>query len=181
MQENSIATKIALLAKEGDARFLEIGRLLRDYYDTLEGEEGLKGKALKTILKGARISRRRAFYWMEIDRVYRERGINPKRLIQIGWTKLSLVAKLVDDDDVEEWLSFLEGATADAIRAFLKGQELPAYRLTFKLSKAQYEIIAGTLLANGAFLTSGAGLANKELALLKICRTLKKAWDAGIT
>lgn len=174
MQMDGIGGKVAKLAKEGDARFLEIGKLLRDFYDNLTDEDGSKEEALRQILKGAKISRRRALYWIEIDRIYGDLGIPPERLVQIGWTKLSLAAKYVDDDNVEAWLSFIEKGTADALRAFLKGQELPAHTLTFKLSDKQYGLIAGTLLTNGAYLTSGAGLGNKELALMRVCTKANK-------
>ena len=44
LMQIDIAEKIAELAKEGDARFLEIGKLLREFYDSLDGEEVLKGE-----------------------------------------------------------------------------------------------------------------------------------------
>ena len=178
MQMDNIAKKVAKLAKEGDARFLEIGKLLRDFYDALAEEDGNKGEALRDLLKGTKISRRRAFYWIEIDRVYGELGVKPERLVKIGWTKLSLAAKYVDDENIEAWLSFIEKGTADALRAFLKGQDLPAHTLTFKLSDKQYGLIAGTLLTHGAYLTSGAGLGNKESALMMVCARASKAMMA---
>lgn len=174
MQMDNVAKKVAKLAKEGDARFLEIGKVLRDFYDSISDEDGSKGEALRTLLKGTKISRRRAFYWIEIDRVYGDLGVPPARLAQIGWTKLSLVTKYVDDDTIDAWLSFIEKGTADALRAFLKGQDLPAHTLTFKLSDKQYGLIAGTLLTNGAYLTSGAGLSNKETALMLVCAKANK-------
>ena len=180
MQADSIGEKVVKLAKEGDVRFLEIGKLLRDFYDNLTDEDGTKGEALRHLLKGTKISRRRAFYWIEIDRVYGELGVKPERLADIGWTKLSLAAKHIDDENVEAWLSVMEKGTADGLRALLKGLDLPSHTLTLKLSDAQYGIVAGTMLASGAYLTPSAGLANKEVALLKICRIVQKAWKAGI-
>ena len=181
MQIDAISKKIGALAKEGDARFLEIGKLLREFYDALAEEDGPKNEALAKLLSGTKIARRRAFYWMEIDRIYGELKVPRKRLIGVGWTKLSIIAKHVHDDTIEAWLNFAEKSTADELKAMLQGKELPAHTLTFKLSDNQYGVIAGTLLGNGAYLTSGAGLANKEMALLKICKTLHKAWQAGIT
>ncbi len=40
MQTDAISKKIGVLAKERDARFLEIGRILREFYDTLAEEGG---------------------------------------------------------------------------------------------------------------------------------------------
>lgn len=181
MQMDAISKKIGVLAKEGDARFLEIGKILREFYDTLTEEDGPKKKALAQILSGSKIARRRAFYWIEIDRVYSELKVPRKRLIEVGWTKLSVIAKHVDHDSIEAWLNFAEKSTAEELKAMLSGKALPAHTLTLKLTEKQYGVIAGTLLANGAYLTSGAGLANKEMALLKICKTVHKAWQAGIT
>ena len=180
MQFSNVAKSIAQLAKEGDARFLEIGKLLRELYDELDGEDGLKGDVLAKILKGTGISRRRAFYWIEIDRVFGQLKVSPVRLARIGWTKLSLITKRVDDENIGAWLDFVEKGTADALRAFLKGQELPAHTMVLKLSDKQYGFIAGTLLANGAYLTSGAGLGNKELALMRVCARANKAMHAGL-
>lgn len=179
MKTDAFAKKIGTLAKEGDARFLEIGKLLRTYYEELS-EEDEKGEVLKGLLKGTKISRRRAFYWMEVDKVFGQFDIPAQRLVDIGWTKLSLIAKQVDADNLEAWLKIAGDKTADELRAFLNDQEPPAHVLRFKLSSQQYAVIAGTLMANGAYMVSGAGLANKEKALLKVCRTVRKAWDAGI-
>lgn len=180
MQTEQAANKIAILAKEGDARFLEIGKILRVFYESLSGADGPKTEALKDLLKGTKIARRRALYWMEFDRVYGDLGVLRERLAAIGSIKLSLVAGEVDIDTIDALLNFIEPRTTDNIRAFLKNQEPPAHVLRFKLSDKQYSVIAGTLLANGAYLTSDAGLANKELALMKICPTVRKAWDTGI-
>ncbi len=179
MKPDALAQKIGTLAKEGDARFLEIGKLLRAYYEELS-EEDEKGEVLKALLKGAKISRRRAFYWMKIDKVFGQLDVPPQRLVDIGWTKLSLIAKQIDADNLEGWLKLAENNTADGLRALLKEQELPEHTLRFKLTKKQYSVVAGTLLANGAYLTAGAGMGNKENALLRVCRTVRKAWDAGI-
>ena len=181
MQAKSFSTKIAELAAEGDARFLEIGSLLREFYDELTDSDGPKNEALAKVLAGTKIARRRAFYWIEIDRVYGELKVPRKRLIEVGWTKLSVIAKHVDHDSIDAWLNFAEKSTAEELKAMLSGKALPTHTLTFKLTEKQYGAIAGTLLANGAYLTAGAGLANKEMAFLKICKTLHKAWQAGIT
>lgn len=179
MKTDAFAKKIGALAKEGDARFLEIGKLLRSYYEELSGQDE-KGEVLKALLKGTKISRRRAFYWMEVDKVFGEFDIPAQRLVDIGWTKLSLIAKQIDAGNLEAWLKLAENNTADGLRALLNDQEPPEHILRFKLTSQQYAVIAGTLMANGAYMVSGAGLANKEKALLKVCRIVRKAWDAGI-
>lgn len=174
--------EVVELAKQGDAKFLQIARILRELSDTLAASPGPdKMKPFEDCLKKARIGRRRAFYLIEIDRVYGQMPVPRKRLAAIGWTKLGLMAKYVEPDHANEWLKLAETSTAEQLRAFLVGKDLPSHTLTFKLSNQQYSIIAGTLLANGGYLTSGAGIANKEAALVKICRTLQKAWQAGIT
>lgn len=180
MQTDTLIKTIAALSQETDSRFLEIGKLLRAFYEDLAGEEGAKSQALAEILAGTGIARRRAYYWIEIDRVFSKLDVPAQRLKAIGWTKLSLIAKHVDAVSLEAWLTFAEKNTVEELTALLKDQEPPAHTLRFKLTDKQYAVVAGTLLSNGAYLTAGAGLANKELALMKICRTVAKAWKHGI-
>lgn len=180
MQTDEMIKKIMEYDKEGDSRFLEVGKLLRGFYDSLDGEDGMKSHALAELLKSTGIARRRAYYWIEIDRVFSELDVPTQRLTAIGWTKLGIIAKHVDAVSLEAWLTFAEKNTVEELNALLKDQEPPAHTLRFKLTEKQYAIVAGTLLGNGAYLTAGAGLANRELALMKICRTVHKAWKQGI-
>lgn len=179
---DEMTEEVIELAKQGDAKFLQIARILRELSDTLAAGPGPdKQKPLEDCLKKAKIGRRRAFYLIEIDRVYGQMPVPKKRLAAIGWTKLGLMAKYVEPDHADAWLAFAEKSTVEQLKAFLAGKDLPSHTLTFKLSNQQYSIIAGTLLANGAYLTSGAGLANKEAALTKICHVIQKSWQAGIS
>ena len=59
----------------------------------------------------------------------------------------------------------------------LSGEQI-SYKLRF--AGKQYGIFAGTLLANGAYLTGGAGLANKEVAMMRVVTVVRKAFKAGI-
>jgi hypothetical protein len=49
MQMDAISKKIGALAKEGDARFLEIGKILREFYDALTEDDVPKNEALLAI------------------------------------------------------------------------------------------------------------------------------------
>jgi hypothetical protein len=182
MMIDEMTEEVIQLAKVGDAKFLQLAKVLRELYDTLTAEPGLsKLKQFDDCLMKARISRRRAFYWIEIDRVYGPMKVSRKRLADVGWTKLSLMARYVEPAQIDGWLKVAETSTADELRAFLAGKDLPTHTMTFKLSEKQHGVIAGTLLANGAYLTGRAGIANKEAALVKVCRTIAKAWKAGVT
>ena len=179
---DKMTEEVVTLAKKGESHFLQIARVLRELYETLTADPAVPNlDAYEACLKKAKIGRRRAIYWIEIDRVYGPMNISAKRLSAIGWTKLSTMAKHVEADHIDDWLKFAENNTVEEMRASLAGKDNPTYTLTFKLDKDQYAVIAGTLLGNGAYLTNSAGLANKEMALLKICKTLHRAWKAGIT
>ena len=182
MTIDEMTDELRQLSKELDTNFIELARLLRDLRDTLAVEGSVGGlPTFFDCIKAAKISRRRSYYLIEIDRVYGPLKLPRQRLAAIGWTKLSLMAGYVDAAEIEAWLKLAENSTAQGLRTFLAGKDLSNKTITLKLTDTQYSVIAGTLLANGAYLTAGAGLGNKEAALMNICHTLHKAWKAGIT
>ena len=182
MTIDEMTGEVVQLAKEGDAHFLQLAKVLRELHDTLTGEGGLPNlEALDQCIKKARISKRKAYYLIEIDQVYGPMKTSRKRLAAVGWTKLGVIAKYVEEKTIGDWLKMAEENTVEYIKSFLASKEPATQVLTLRLTDAQYSLISGTLLANGAYLTGGAGIANKEAALMKVCRTLQKAWKVGIT
>ena len=45
MQTDEMIKNIMENGKEDDSRFLEVGKLLRAFYDELDGEDGMKSQA----------------------------------------------------------------------------------------------------------------------------------------
>ena len=169
------------LAKRVDIHFIDLASSLRQLHELFTQTPDVKQPVtFDECLEKIGVSKRRAFYLIDVDRTFSTLKIAPSRLTHIGWTKLSLMTRIVNSKNVEKLLTHAETKTVDEFRAYISGVEPPTHTLVFKLTKDQYGVIAGALLVNGAYLTSGAGLANKEISLMKLCRTLRKAWDAGI-
>ena len=127
----------------------------------------------------AGIGKRKAAYLIEIDKVYGPLDIPMKRLTAIGWTKLSVMAKHIDPTNLDDWLKLAETNTVEQIEDFLAGKDAAPNKVTLRFNDKDYAVFSGSLLANGAYLTPGGGIANKEPALLKIMQFQHKAWKAG--
>ena len=180
MTIDETAQEMLQLAKEMDSNFLQLSKLLRELHNSLT-DEGWNDKAevFDTCLKKAGIGRRRAYYLMDIDRVFGPMNISKRRLSAIGWTKLGLIAKRVGEQDIEGWLTIAETSTAAELRAFLSGNALPSTTITLKLTEKQFDVIADMMMAFGAHLTIGKGLVNREKAMLKMVDFIRKAKDEG--
>lgn len=156
----------------GSNRFLEMGRRLRAFYLALPYGEH-KSKALNELLKDTKVSRRSAMYWIDIDRIYSRYKIPDARLARIGWSKLSIMARHVNAQTIEDWLSFAECNTTNAIHARIRKAEPARHHVVFKLSAAEKALLTAALVANGAQVTGSRNLFNKEAALLELCRRFK--------
>lgn len=152
-----------------DNRFLEIGRQLRAFCDALPPGKK-KFQALDELLKDVNVQRRRAIYWIEIDRIYSCFGVPRERLARIGWTKLSIMAKHIDGENAEDWLAFAERSTTHELRARVRKSVPTRHQIVFKLTAAQNAILIAALTSGGARRKSSRSLANKEAALMELCR-----------
>jgi hypothetical protein len=169
------APDLSALAQEKDkARFLSIGRILTQFCAEIYHYRG-RMDALDSALRGTGISRRRALYWMEIDRIYSRLSLSPERLSRIGWTKLSILARYVDQYNIEGWLDFAEANSVIALRSELRGLEVAERALVLKLRADDYDLVMRVLLSNGARIRGSTQVEMKEEALLKICRGALRA------
>jgi hypothetical protein len=148
------------LCQHGNSHGLESNKDLSDF---------------RSCLKKAGISKRKGYYLLVIDRVYPPLKIPRERLIAIGWTKLGFLAKYTDEEQLELMLEAAESQTVEELKAFLAGRDPPTDVVTLRFTSQQYGIFAGLLLSNGAYLLTGGGLANKEMALMKVASVVGKA------
>lgn len=180
MTLDEMAAEIAWLAQEFDEKFLPLAKALREFRDALLGQGKTDPFGLfDAVCKNAGIGRRKAFYLIEIDRIYGTLNIPMHRLTAIGWTKLCVMAKHIDPQDLEEWLKLGETHTVAEIRDILAGEDATPNWVTLRFSNANYAVFRSALIANGALLTSGGGLAGKEPAILKIVEFQVKALKSG--
>ena len=96
-----------------------------------------------------------------------------ERLVDVGWTKLAVIAENCAPEEMEEALALAETATAKELPALLKGapRKAKARTVQLRLTPRQYDQFAAVLLANGARRPKkGRGLSGKEKALMELVR-----------
>jgi hypothetical protein len=178
---NELAKDVELLAKDAEDNFLQLASAVRKLYDFAQDNNPKKTIAdFKHSLKKAGIGTRKGYYLLLIDRVYPPLNIPRQRLTAIGWTKLGLLAKYTEEEQLEDMLEAAETQTVEELKAFIAGREPATDVVTLRFTAKQYGIFAGLLLANGAYLSSGGGLSNKEMAMMKVASVVGKAFKAGI-
>jgi len=148
------------------------------YYDLIEDEFLMKARYFRKVQdetpeKFASIAeqcgedRRTAYYFAQIDRTFSQFDVDNKRLSRVGWTKLQLIAKHINQDNCEELLTIAEATSTHDLTLMMRGEKpVKGTRVvTLYLKARQYKIFSQAVLAHGGS-KSGSGLANKETALI---------------
>lgn len=161
------------LLEDYERRFLELGAALR----------AMKASASPTfsqILKEPSLGRRRAYYFMEIDRVFGAMPAHHKRLTKLGWSKCALVARHAHGDNLEELLHLAEVSTVQELRSLFgkPGGGRGARALLLQWEPMDFQYVRRVLLENGAYETS-RGMRNKEVALLRALAKIPPAQGVG--
>jgi hypothetical protein len=179
MTINTLAKDVINLAKAGDDHFLDLASRLRELHDLLTDDEGRSNlDAFADCIRRAGISRRKAYYLIEIDQVYGPMKVSRKRLAMTGWTKLGIIAKYVTARNLSHWLETADSCTAEELKAHVASRGTPGRPLTFRLSDTEFDVVVGALLLHGARLAGkGRGatprLRNKNHALVDIIRSIQ--------
>ena len=143
-----------------DMDFLEMGRLL-----ALALASG--GAAFEHRRQMLGLGLRRARYFVRVWNAFGSLDVDREMLLAVGWTKLQLVAHVVNSRNVGAWLVFLLNHSYQEARRVVDGK-LPLeklHALMFYLLPAEYEIVAAGLVKFGAIHEKGA-LIDKERALV---------------
>ena len=158
----AIYARALKLAQNPDEHFIELGRLLLQIHEDHR-------PLLRGWIKRSGISRRKAYYLIEIARVFGGYGIKPERLAAIGWTKLQIIAPHVHPETVTDLLAMAETMTARRLKAeFRTDLETSDTRcVLFYFSPDDYARLEAVLLMRGAG-KFGRGLADKEKALMRL-------------
>ncbi len=111
---------------------------------------------------------RTARYPANIDRAYRYLRVPRHRLISIGWTKLAMLADVIDQKNCEELLTLAETFTIQESALILRGREpVEGTRcVLLYLTPPEYAVFETAVVTHGGART-GRGLFNKEAALIK--------------
>jgi hypothetical protein len=150
--------------------FLELGKTLRQLIDK-------DGDLFQKFIDKSAIKRRKAYYLVEVSRIFDPLPVSRNRLRKIGWTKLQIIGANTTKENVQEMLELAENNTAQQLTALMRGEKpVPnAHCVLMYFSPAQYKELEEALLANGGS-RSGRGILNKEKALIA---ALKKGRGAA--
>src|SRR3546814_4960055 len=89
---------------------------------------------------------RKAFYLIAIDRAFSELPVPKARLADIGWTKLHVLAPIVDHENYEDLLSKAEACSVRDLEAVVRGKMSTApdgiRSIQFRLRRDHYEALS---------------------------------------
>lgn len=163
---NPLVVDVLFFLAKFEERFLELGAQLLK----LKEESPADFKALTAL---PQLGRRKAYYLIAVSKAFGDYSHLRQRLMQVGWTRLSLIAPYVTKENVEDALQFAEANTVWAIQQALKGKVLPvgARSVLLHFSPEQFAFFGQEIVKHGAT-RNGDGFNDKEEAIVT---ALKKA------
>ena len=160
-EENGLFFATLLLLARKNDEFLTLAANLRLLYETAPDD-------FRELAKHKLLGRRKAYYLVQIDRVFGADKSMHVRLNRVGWTKLQIIAPFVTKDNRAALLALAEAHTAVNLKAIVRGQApiLGGRTVVLHFTKKQFAAFAAAILAHGA-VKNGDGFADKEQALIK--------------
>ena len=172
LKTEDLFDKAMTLSKNVDDTFLELGRTLRQLLDR-------EPQRFQEIVAKSDLGRRKAYYLVEVSRVFDPLQVSRARLKKVGWTKLMMIAKQATQDNIDELLVLAEQNNAKELDRIMRG-ETPlgnSHCVLMYFSPKQYEELEEALVHHGARKAERRrGLVGKEEALL---RMIHKAMGKG--
>lgn len=152
--------KTLMLVAKLDDEFLEIASALRQLQET-------SPKDFKKVCSVPQLGRRKAYYFVSIDKAFGGKTVPIQRLKKIGWTKLAALAPHITDENLEDALLFAELNTAKNIEAVVHGLEpiVGGRSVLLIFTGEQFAAFSVAILAHGA-VKNGKGFIGKEAALI---------------
>jgi hypothetical protein len=160
--------KALALSSDVEDNFLELGKSLRQLLDR-------DPDLFHQIIQKTGLGRRKAYYMVEVSRIFEPLPVPRSRLRKIGWTKLQLIGKHIDGDNLEQLLQLAEDSNAKELERHMRGEKPlgNAHCVLMYFSPKQYAELEDMLVKYGG-VRSGRGIQNKEEAMLSMVRRLKK-------
>lgn len=152
------AKAIELSGKSGD-RFLELARTMRRLRE-------IDPDLFFECVASSEISLRKAYYLLEVEAKFSKLKVPDERLLRIGWTKLSVLAKHIEELDLEIALKVAEAAPVHHLKTLSQGKipDKKQHCVLMYLNEYQFELLADALVQFGAE-RDLRGLRGKEDAL----------------
>ena len=166
LKTEDLFDKAMALSKNVDDTFLELGRTLRHLQDR-------EPQLFQEIVAKSDLGRRKAYYLVDVSRVFDPLQVSRARLKKVGWTKLAMIAKQVTQDNIDELLDLAEQNNAKELERMMRGEKPlgSSHCVLMYFSPKQYEELEEALVHHGARKAGrGRGLVEKENALLKMIR-----------
>ena len=130
-------------------------------------------EAFQSMLQSPTLKRRKGYYLAEIGKHVSQADV-PKQILNaslsaIGWTKASIIARYLNTHNWSDLIACATTHTARDLKLLMKGIEPMETTKTVLLSLSlnDHKLLVEALLKHGAS-SSGNGLANKEIALMKM-------------
>jgi len=148
------------LAPFANVHFLDLARHLRDLLDA-------DPSVFHDVVQKTGIGRRKAYYLVAVDKAFRKLKVPKQRLLNIGWTKLTLLANHITQDNSAQLLKMAETHNARELQQALEGQEVErdAKVVMLYFNDDDYAKFADALVKFGAK-RARRGLSDKEQAII---------------
>ncbi|WP_414463632.1 hypothetical protein [Hyphomicrobium sp. DY-1] len=170
VSEQERVRKLENVEKLKSDELMDVAHHLRQVFDDRPDE-------FLTIAKQLGIARRKAYYYVEIDRAFTELKVDSRRLNRIGWTKLRLISPHINVRNCERLLKLAEENSTYGLARLVNNDGVDpgakVHAVLLHLTPEQYDVFRDVLEAHGAKATGG-GLSEKEQALTKALRKLRK-------
>jgi hypothetical protein len=164
--------KAMALSADVEDNFLELGRSLRQL---LDGDADL----FQQIVDKTNLGRRKAYYLVEVSRIFDPLPVLRARLRRIGWIKLQLIGKHVTPSNLEDLLQLAEATPSKELERQMRGEEPlgNAHCVLMYFSPKDFELLEETLIEHGPTRVPHrrGGLQGKEKALIAALKEAKEA------
>ena len=153
--------------------FLALGQRLSEALQAAPAGEPSDGSLFLDEAKKQKLSRRKAYYLVEVFEAFRNLPVPKERLLNIGWTKLQMMCGYMTPENYPNLLSEAEKHPVHRFREILEGEwpETAKHCVLIYLFPEEYEIFCKVLKAHGAK-PRPRGLQGKEEALMKALKKL---------
>lgn len=166
LRTEDLFDKAIILSKNVDDTFLELGRTLRQLQDR-------EPQLFQEIVAKSDLGRRKAYYLVDVSRIFDPLQVSRAKLKKVGWTKLAMIAKRVTQDNVDAFLDLAERNNVKELERMVRGKKPLGHShcVLMYFSPKQYEELEEALVHHGARKAErGRGLVEKEKALLTMIR-----------
>lgn len=168
VEMDALIEQAKTLAPASDRDFVKLGRVLGELQAVTETLD-----EFQVMLGEIGIGYRKARYLIRLAEVVAELGLDEEKLVQIGWTKATMLAPVMGPRNAD-WLIKMAGTmTAVELKALLEGESEELQTVTFYVSKAQKETLMNALGRRGAR-SSGRHVVGKTAALMRVIEEADK-------